>query len=70
MPLAWTIWFAGMRGIELPDEVPAAWRDAVRAETGVVPPETFSEPPCEDAGVAADDAVHAARAALEAAPVR
>jgi acetoin utilization protein AcuC len=70
VPLAWTIWFAGMRGIELPDEVPAAWRDAVRAETGVVPPETFSEPPCEDAGVAADDAVHAARAALEAAPVR
>ena len=44
VPLAWTIWFAAMRGVDLPDAVPAAWRDAVRAETGIEPPATFSEP--------------------------
>ena len=45
VPLAWTIWFAAMRGVDLPDAVPAAWRDGVRAETGIEPPATFSEPP-------------------------
>ncbi|MFM8944556.1 MAG: acetoin utilization protein AcuC, partial [Actinomycetota bacterium] len=63
VPLAWTLWFAGMRGVAVPDGIPDAWRRSVEAATGTLPPATFSEPAEPDDG-RGDDAVDAAARAI------
>lgn len=74
VPRAWTIWFAEMAGTEVGGAIPEAWRDAVRAETGVEPPATLDDPeepeePEDDATRGgADEAVDRARRALVPTP--
>jgi acetoin utilization protein AcuC len=43
VPRAWTIYFAEMAGITLPDAIPERWRDEVRSLAGDAP-STLSEP--------------------------
>lgn len=67
VPRAWTIWFAEMAGVRVGGEIPATWRDAVRAETGSEPPAMLDddEGPQDDATSGrADEAVDRARRAL------
>jgi acetoin utilization protein AcuC len=45
VPRAWTIYFAEMAGVTLPDELPAAWVERARQEAGGAVPATLSEPP-------------------------
>ncbi|MGI9022267.1 MAG: acetoin utilization protein AcuC [Acidimicrobiales bacterium] len=60
VPRAWTIYFAAMAGIDLPDELPAAWVDRATREAGHPVPALLSEPTLEPAGAtAAADAVAA-----------
>ena len=54
VPRAWTIWFAEMAGVRLPEETPESWRDGARERTGEEPPVTFT-----------DDAVEVSPATLE-----
>ena len=44
VPRAWTIYFAEMAGVELPDELPAAWVGLAEAEAGGRVPHLLSEP--------------------------
>jgi acetoin utilization protein AcuC len=43
VPRAWTIYFAEMAGVELPDALPEEWVDEVSAAAGFDVPATFSE---------------------------
>ncbi len=44
VPRAWTIYFAEMAGVELPDELPASWAEQASAQVGRAVPRTLSEP--------------------------
>ncbi|MGH3440631.1 MAG: acetoin utilization protein AcuC [Nitriliruptorales bacterium] len=43
VPRAWTIWFAEMAGVDLPDETPTAWREVAQARGGREAPTTFAD---------------------------
>jgi acetoin utilization protein AcuC len=45
VPRAWTLYFAEMAEVDIPDELPPSWIERVRRETGEAPPTTLSEPP-------------------------
>jgi acetoin utilization protein AcuC len=45
VPRAWTLYFAEMAGVVLPNELPTDWVEAARAESGAPVPTTLSEPP-------------------------
>jgi acetoin utilization protein AcuC len=47
VPRAWTLAFAEMAGVPLPDAIPDAWLDRVRRDTGADVPPTFAEPPMD-----------------------
>jgi acetoin utilization protein AcuC len=47
VPRAWTIAFAEMAGVSLPDAIPDDWTEKVQLETGAEVPATFSEPPLD-----------------------
>ena len=53
VPLAWSIWFAELAGVELTGAIPEAWRSVATARTGEEAPLTF-----DDGGVAVSAAVH------------
>ncbi|MGI8684141.1 MAG: acetoin utilization protein AcuC [Acidimicrobiales bacterium] len=44
VPRAWTIYFAEMAGVTVPDELPASWLELAGAETGQALPPRLSEP--------------------------
>jgi hypothetical protein len=49
VPRAWTIYFAEMAGVEVPDELPAAWIERAREEAEGQPiPERLSEESGDD----------------------
>jgi acetoin utilization protein AcuC len=50
VPRAWTIYFAQMCGVEVPDEVPESWIEMAEREAGHGVPETLSEPPVPNLG--------------------
>jgi len=54
VPRAWTIYFAEMAGVTVPDELPADWVDQAGRESGGAVPARLSEPPL--AGPAGDRA--------------
>lgn len=45
VPRAWTLYFAEMCGVELPDRLPESWIETVEFEVRREVPTTFSEPP-------------------------
>ena len=45
VPRAWTIYFAEMAGVRVPDEIPESWIEAAEREAGYEVPATLSEPP-------------------------
>ncbi len=47
VPRAWTIYFAEMAGVELPDAIPADWLTRAEAMAGTTLPATLSEWPLE-----------------------
>ena len=51
VPRAWTIYFAEMAGVSVPDEIPAAWLAGARAEAGHELPARLSEPPARPSPV-------------------
>jgi acetoin utilization protein AcuC len=48
VPRAWTIAFAEMAGVPLPDALPESWIETVEFEVRREVPATFGEPPVED----------------------
>ncbi len=44
VPRAWTLYFAEMAGVSLPDELPPAWVERASAEAGRAVPSRLSEP--------------------------
>jgi acetoin utilization protein AcuC len=50
VPRAWTAYFAEMAGIELADELPAAWVERARAESGEAVPLRLADPPAGPSG--------------------
>jgi acetoin utilization protein AcuC len=62
-PRAWTIAFAAMAEMELPDELPPEWIEVAEARVGGSVPRTFSEA-AEAPGAADREAVDVAEAAL------
>jgi len=63
VPRAWTIYFAEMAGVTLPDEIPEGWIERAEFELRGEVPTTLSEPPArpspadEEAGVVASAAL-------------
>jgi acetoin utilization protein AcuC len=57
VPRAWTIYFAEMSMVKLPDEIPRSWIEAAEREAGSEVPSTLSEPAVP--GGASPDAVAA-----------
>ena len=53
VPRAWTIYFAEMAGVEIPDELPESWIKAAEAEAGHEVPSRLSEPSLPDSGMGA-----------------
>jgi acetoin utilization protein AcuC len=47
VPRAWTIYFAEMAGVTLPDDIPPSWLEQARQETGHDIPARLSEPAVE-----------------------
>jgi acetoin utilization protein AcuC len=47
VPRAWTIYFAAMAGVPVPDELPAAWTQRAGEEAGHPVPTALSEPPLQ-----------------------
>lgn len=45
VPRAWTIYFAEMAGVTVPDELPPQWLERARREAGEAVPSRLSEPP-------------------------
>ena len=45
VPRAWTIYFAEMAGVDVPDQIPEAWIEIAEQEAGSAVPATLSEPP-------------------------
>ncbi|MGQ0520031.1 MAG: acetoin utilization protein AcuC [Actinomycetota bacterium] len=45
VPRAWTLYFAEMAGVALPDELPPAWVERASAQAGRPVPATLSDPP-------------------------
>ena len=52
VPRAWTIYFAEMAGVEVPDELPEAWIEAAEREAPGPVPDRLSEPPPRGGGSA------------------
>jgi acetoin utilization protein AcuC len=50
VPRAWTIYFAEMAGVEVPDELPEAWIEAAELEARGPVPDRLSEPPPRGGG--------------------
>ena len=50
VPRAWTAYFAEMAGVELADELPAAWVARARAEAGEAVPLRLADPPARPGG--------------------
>jgi acetoin utilization protein AcuC len=50
VPRAWTIAFAEMCGVQIPDQVPESWIETVEREAGHAVPATLSEPPVAGIG--------------------
>jgi acetoin utilization protein AcuC len=50
VPRAWTIYFAEMAQVEVPDELPEAWIEAAEREAGGPVPDRLSEPPPRGGG--------------------
>ena len=50
VPRAWTIYFAEMADVRVPDPLPAAWIEAARREDGSDVPEHLSDPPVPETG--------------------
>ncbi len=48
VPRAWTLAFAEMSGVALPDAVPESWIEAVELELRREVPATFTDPPVDD----------------------
>src|SRR4029453_14046802 len=44
VPRAWTIYFAEMAGVDIPDELPEPWIEAAEREAGGPVPDRLSEP--------------------------
>jgi hypothetical protein len=44
VPRAWTLYFAEMAGVELPDAIPESWIEQIEFELRAEVPVTFSEP--------------------------
>ena len=63
VPRAWTIYFAEMAGVEVPDEMPEAWMEIAKREAGSAVPATLSEPPLPTSG--RDEAVNEVVAAVQ-----
>ena len=63
VPRAWTIYFAEMAGVEVPDHIPEAWMEIAEREAGSAVPETLSEPPLPTSG--RDEAVNEVVAAVK-----
>jgi acetoin utilization protein AcuC len=51
VPRAWTIYFAEMAGVTVPDEIPEPWLELARAEAGYEIPSRLSEPPARPSPV-------------------
>jgi acetoin utilization protein AcuC len=51
VPRAWTIYFAEMAGMDVPDELPHSWIEAAQREAGQDVPSRLSEPPLDDGEV-------------------
>jgi hypothetical protein len=51
VPRAWTIYFAEMAGVSLPDDLPPAWLEEARALAGHELPPRLSEPPARPSPV-------------------
>ena len=49
VPRAWTIYFAEMAGVTVPDEVPPEWLERAEREAGEAVPSRLSEPPVRGA---------------------
>ena len=47
VPRAWTIYFAEMAGVPVPDELPTAWTERAAQEAGHSVPTALSEPPLQ-----------------------
>jgi acetoin utilization protein AcuC len=45
VPRAWTLYFAEMCDVELPDDLPESFIETVEFDTRMATPTTFSEPP-------------------------
>ena len=45
VPRAWTIYFAEMAGVSIPDDLPAEWTERAEREAGGPVPASLSEPP-------------------------
>jgi hypothetical protein len=43
VPRAWTLYFAEMAGVVLPDQIPGRWVEEVQERVGGEVPTTFSE---------------------------
>jgi acetoin utilization protein AcuC len=63
VPRAWTIYFAEMAGVEVPDHMPEAWMEIAEREAGSAVPATLSEPPLPTSG--RDEAVNEVVAAVK-----
>lgn len=50
VPRAWTIYFAEMAGVEIPDELPPAWVERAWDVAGGSVPDRLTEPPSEGLG--------------------
>jgi hypothetical protein len=64
VPRAWTIAFAEMAGVEVPDELPEAWIEKAEFELRGEAPATLSEPPLGPGP--GDDAAREVTAAVRA----
>ncbi len=50
VPRAWTMYFAEMAGVDVPDQIPEAWIEMAEQEAGSAVPSTLSEPPLPTQG--------------------
>jgi acetoin utilization protein AcuC len=51
VPRAWTIYFAEMAGVEIPDAIPKAWLERAERQAGHPLPGRLSEAPVEESWV-------------------
>ncbi|HEX2193223.1 MAG TPA: acetoin utilization protein AcuC [Acidimicrobiales bacterium] len=65
VPRAWTLYFAEMAQADIGDQLPPAWLERVRRETGEAGPTTLSEPPEEPADGGGSDVTATVEAVKE-----